>query len=344
MSALVEVLDGGLGNSIQDAGRPGYRHMGIASSGFLDPLFARCANALVGNPGGAACLEIRGIGPRLRVGQGPLRLALTGNITASIVRQGGSPQELAAWSTATLDSGDCLTVGPVNGGTAYLALSGGIAVASELGSRSTYLRAAIGGLHGRLPAAGDCLPCARLGQREYREYQAEPWTHDSGPLHVMLGPQATHFSEAALAELLGQPYTVTPESDRMGMRLSGPRLAHRSAAAADIVSDAVTPGAIQVPGNGQPIILLADCQTVGGYPKIATVISADLPRLGQCRPGEELRFAAVDLEKSAEILAAREARWQAWVNGIRPYLPAGYLDEAALYQGNLISGMVRADR
>ena len=136
-------------------------------------------------------------------------------------------------------------------------------------------------------------------------------------LRVVLGPQHGHFSEDALERFLSAEFEVTTQIDRMGVRLQGEKLAHRTPQHADIVSDGVTPGAIQVPGSGQTIVLLADCQTVGGYPKIATVISADLPCLAQLRPGEALRFVAVDAAQAATARAEQAARWQAWADGIR---------------------------
>ena len=139
-------------------------------------------------------------------------------------------------------------------------------------------------------------------------------TCDECPIRVILGPQQEHFTAAALQEFVNSAYTVTPQMDRMGMRLDGPPLKHVTPEAADIVSDGVTPGVIQVPGNGQPIILLADCQTVGGYPKIATVISADLPRLAQRKPGDVLRFRAVDAEEAKAALLDLESRWRAWAD------------------------------
>lgn len=343
MSGCLEVIDGGLDNAIQDAGRYGYRHMGVAVSGFLDPLFAACANALVGNGNAAAAIEIRGCGLGLAVRHGPLRVALTGPLSASVLRHGGSRQELDAWQSATLETGDVLRCGAVNGGTAYLAVSGGIDVAPQLGSRATHRRTGIGGIAGRLLATGDALPCPRLAGNACREYRAEPWRHLDGPIRVIPGPQADHFTNGEFERLLASPYRVTRDSDRMGMRLDGPALVHRSPTHVDIVSDAVAPGALQVPGNGQPILLLADCQTVGGYPKIATVIRADLPRLGQCRTGDELRFAKIDLPQALAIQRRESERLARWQNAIASCLPASYLDEAALYTCNLIDGMVRAE-
>jgi len=343
MAGLIEVIDGGLGNAIQDSGRFGHRHQGLAVSGYLDRPLADCANALVGNPPDAACIELRGLGPTLAVRRGPLRLALAGQVSATILRANGSSQPLPAWQSATLDEHDTLRIGALAGGTAYLALSGGCAVPQQLGSRSTYQRAGIGGIAGHALQTGDRIPCASLAKRDYREMRGEAFVHADGPIRVILGPQAGHFSAEAIATFLNEAYAATAEQDRMGLRLAGPALAHVSPAAADIVSDGVTPGAIQVPANGQPIILLADCRTVGGYPKIATVISADLPRLAHCPLGSNLRFQAIDLAGARQALNELRQRWTDWARGLQTFLPPGSLDEAALYAGNLISGMVRAE-
>ena len=316
MNGEIEVLNGGFGNSIQDIGRFGFRHMGITVSGYLDRQLARCANALVGNSSDnadAACIEIRAIGPTLTIAEGRVRMALAGELTASLRRQGGAELQIPAWASFTLNAHDVLKIGTLAGGTAYLAVAGGIDTPLQLGSRSTYQRALIGGVDGRLLCTGNRLPCQSLDENDRHEVQAPPWRDAEGPIRVMLGPQAGHFSPEAISALLNTDYRVTPQMDRMGVRLEGAPLAHIRPEAADIVSDGVTPGVIQVPGNGQPIILLADCQTVGGYPKIATVISADLPRLAQLKPGQVLRFAAVDAGQARQALAERDAQWAAWV-------------------------------
>ena len=317
MNGLVEVVDAGIANSIQDLGRAGYRHMGIAISGCLDPMLARCANALVGNPPECACIEARGAGPALAVRQGPVRVALAGALSATRVRADGSECEVPPWRSVSLDAGEELRCGVLSGGTAYVAVSGGFATPLQLGSRSTYQRTEIGSP----VACGLRIPCAGLKHRGGHEFFAAPWLHDEGPIRVRLGPQDDHFTPAAVAAFLDGEYAATAQSDRMGMRLEGAPLAHRTPAAADIVSDGVTPGAIQVPGNGQPIILLADCQTVGGYPKIATVISADLPRLAQARPGQALRFRAVDAVEARQALQALDTRWKWWAYGIAFGMP-----------------------
>jgi biotin-dependent carboxylase-like uncharacterized protein len=326
MSGSIEVVNAGMGNGIQDNGRLGYRHMGITVSGHLDPLLARCANALVGNAPEAACIEVRALGVLgfFHAGGG---LGGAATATPQLTRSGGEPEAVAPWTSLLLEEGDELETGYVRGGIAYVAVSGGITTPVQLGSRSTYQRALIGGVKGRLLAKGDVLPVGVLADREQGERRAPPWVYEDAPIRVVLGPQEGHFKPESVQDFLNSEYTVTPQMDRMGMRIEGPALIHRTPACADIVSDGVTPGVLQVPGNGQPIILLADCQTVGGYPKIATVISADLPRIAQLKPGQKLRFRSVT---AAEARAARiecEARWQDWQNRIEVFVPAEDEDE-----------------
>jgi allophanate hydrolase len=295
--------------------------MGITVSGWIDPMLARCANALVGNDAESACIEIRGAGPTLAAREGRFRLVLTGDITATLTKESGVSREVPPWTSFTLEPNDALEVGYIAGGTAYLAIGGGIDTPLQLGSRSTYQRALIGGVDGRPLTTGNLLACKSIRDPKFQEYRAEPWSHDEGPIRVVLGPQEDHFDPASVKAFLENEYKVTPQLDRMGVRLEGLALSHVSKAAADIVSDGVTPGSIQVPGNGQPIILLADAQTVGGYPKIATVISADLPRLGQAKPGDTIRFSAVTVHEAREALIAREKRLSEWAAGVKFGLP-----------------------
>ncbi len=327
MPGLIEVIDGGLGNSIQDLGRFGLRHMGIAVSGCLDTLLARCANALLGNTPDCAVIEIRALGPTLELKRGRVRVALTGEVSATLRHVDGSTQAVPAWTSVTLDPQDVLEVGSLKGGCAYLAISGGIESPVQLGSRSTYQRALIGGIDGQPLVTGNQLPCTAMEHRDYRENHVQPWAHGDAAIRVMPGPQDGHFKPESMTALLNADYVVTPQMDRMGVRLEGAPLVHLTPESADIVSDGVTPGVIQVPGNGQPIILLADCQTVGGYPKIATVISADMPRLAQLKPGRVLRFAAVNAAQAKQALLEREEIFAQWVAGISEYLP----DATALY-------------
>ena len=237
MPGLIEVIDGKIGNSIQDTGRLGYRHMGITVSGCLDSVLARCANALVGNPPDCACIEVRVLGPTLQVKRGRVRVALAGDISATLQRADVRPQPVAAWTSITLDAGETLEIASVKGGAAYLAVFGGIDSPLQLGSRSTYQRALIGGIDGRPLLTGNMLPCATQEPREYSEHKAEPWSHGEGAIRVMLGPQDGHFKPESVVQFLSSNYQVTPQMDRMGMRLEGVPLVHLTPEAADMIGD-----------------------------------------------------------------------------------------------------------
>jgi len=343
MNACVEVVDAGLAVSIQDRGRTGYRNIGVPVSGALDPVLMAAANALLGNPAEAAVLEVGLNGPALKALSGTTRIALAGEVGAEVVNTRGQVLKVLPWQTATLFPGDFIRIGAVPHGVAYVAIGGGVQVPPQLGSRSTYLRAAIGGVHGRAPAIGDRFPCDAVRGDPWLESRGRtPWHHARGPIRVILGPQDDHFTPQALATFLTRPYVVTRDMDRMGLRLEGDRLAHNEKGA-EIVSDGVAPGTIQVPANGQPIVLMADCQTSGGYPKIATVIRADLPRLAHLRPGDELRFVAVGHADAAAALREQARSLADWVESIQTFRPPGVTDETALYGANLVCGAVRGD-
>ncbi len=209
-----------------------------------------------------------------------------------------------------------------------------------LGSASTYVRAALGGLNGRALQRDDVVPlaiaCASERGPSCARPRRPPHLPDQ-PIRVVLGPQQKYFRKEALATLLDAEFRVSKDADRMGMRLDGPLLRHRRGW--DIVSDAIATGSIQVPGSGQPIVLLADHQTTGGYPKIATVISADLPKLGRCRPGDPLRFVSVELEAAEEMCREAEREFAKLVAALEPALSEIELDIGSLYGENLISGV-----
>lgn len=343
MSGALEIVQPGIGTTLQDHGRAGHRHQGMPPSGWLDAPLAQAANALLGNNLDAAVLELRGMGTVLRVQSGPVRVALAGRTSAVCLHGEGSRRTLLAWYSATLMEGDLLQLGAAESGCGYLAVAGGLLVPPQLGSRSSYWRAGLVGVLGRALRPGELLPCGQWSGADPREWRSRsPWTQPEGTLRVLLGPQQDHFKTDAIAQFLSQDWEATAAQDRMGLRLLGQPLAHVNAAAADIVSDGVAPGAIQVPANGQPIVLLADGQTVGGYPKIATVISADLPRLAHLLPGTRVRFERVNLETAHRALLAERDRWQRWINTRETYLPPGTVDEAALYGANLISGVLHA--
>lgn len=288
---LVEVTSAGLLTTVQDLGRPGFAHLGVPRSGAADSRSLRLANRLVGNAEDAPALETTLTGPRLRL-LGACRIAVTGAaVTVWCTDAGGVRRELPMNTPARLEDGDELTLGPAGEGLrTYLAFGGGLVVERALGSASTDLLTGLGP-----PAliAGDRLRIGPPGSTEPAGVEliaiAAP---DPEPrLRVVLGPRADWFTDAALVRLTSSAFEVTPSSNRIGVRLSGQPLARSREG--ELPSEGMLPGCIQVPGDGQPIVLGMDHPTTGGYPVIAVVVSDDLPVLGQLRPGQRVRFAAV---------------------------------------------------
>jgi biotin-dependent carboxylase-like uncharacterized protein len=330
-------LSPGLHTTVQDLGRIGYQDIGVPVSGALDGFSLRLANALVGNPPGMAALEILVSGPTLQIAADAARVALVGPGASLVI--GGAV--MAAGQSITLSRGAILQIAVGRqSACCYLAVEGGIAAPLVLGSASTYVRAGIGGLNGRLLRRDDIVPLAVERAPERTEVRL-PRPFDAArdqPIRVVLGPQQEYFTEDAVTMLLSAEFRVSKSTDRMGMRLDGPLLRHRGGW--DIVSDAIATGAIQVPGSGQPILLLADHQTTGGYPKIATVISADLPVVGRRRPGDALRFAAVSIEEAEELCRDDHRRFAELLATLEPVREGDGIDLSSLYGGNLISGVV----
>lgn len=328
----------GLFSSLQDMGRFGYQRFGISASGAMDTLALQAANLLVGNPRGIAAVELTMLGLSAVVEEGPIRIALAG--ADMPIRINDRPVE--GWQSHALSHGDRFDIGAARTGMrAYLAIAGGFAVPPTLGSLSTHSRSAIGGLEGRALRTGDLLPIdgTPAGPRLRLPETHRPRAH--GPIRVVLGPQDDFFTPAGIATFLGSEYRVTDKADRMGAQLDGPAIEH--AAGFNIVSDGIMNGSIQVPGNGRPLVLLADRQSTGGYPKIATVIGPDLWRLGQARPGDTLRFAAISPD---EALAAAEAQ-ERLIAGLpaamsEPPLPGAELSSERLLAHNLVSGVCSA--
>ncbi|CAO4164319.1 5-oxoprolinase subunit C family protein [Methylorubrum populi] len=301
--------------SIQDAGRHGFLRFGLSASGPMDPVAFAAANLLVGNGPDAAAIEFGLAAATLRVEGGPVRLALAGAVGA--IRLDGEP--MAAHRSFLLREGEELTVArPRDGVYAVLAVSGGVPVPAVMGSRSLHQRAALGGFEGRPLREGDRLPLGPRPLSGDAERCLDPVALERGePIRVVLGPQDDHFAPDGLATFLGRDFTVSNRADRMGYQLDGPEIAH-GAQGFNIVSDATVAGSVQVPGSGRPIVLLADRQTTGGYPKIATVISVDLRRIAQRRPGETLRFEAVDLAAATRLARARRAQLAGLSARLRP--------------------------
>jgi allophanate hydrolase len=339
MIAGLKVLAPGLHTTVQDLGRAGYQAIGVPVSGALDGVNLRLANALVGNPPGTPALEILISGPTFEVTADTVRVALVG--AGASLAVGVERARVDTGQSVTLPRGEVIEiVAGRQSACCYLAVEGGIAVSLVLGSASTYVRAAIGGLDGRALRQGDFVPLAltRASDRpELRLSSPMPATADQ-PIRVVLGPQQEYFAEETIIKLLDGEFRISQSADRMGMRLDGPLLQHRHGW--DIVSDAIMTGAIQVPGSGQPILLLADHQTTGGYPKIATVISADLPVVGRRRPGDTMRFAAVTVEVAEALCRNAEHRLTEMLTRLEAVPDRPGINLGSLYDGNLISGVV----
>ena len=344
MKGVLRVVNPGLSTTAQDRGRTGYQRLGIPVSGALDPVALAAANVVAGNAPGAAALECLYQGPILEIEAERARLAAGGGVDLEVSEPGGQrTRHVPALESVTLRRGwRARPVVTGSGISFYLAAEGGIDVPATMGSRATYVRAGLGGVDGRALRAGDAVPLAREAASEREEVRLPGATFDAPDVvRVVLGPQDDHFTPAAVREFLHATYTVTPASDRMGLRLSGPRLEHSKGF--NIVSDGIPPGAIQVPGDGQPIVLLADRQTTGGYPKIATVISADLPGLGRVGPGASLRFSAVTVAEAELARRLLEADIASWPSRLEPVHPGPSLDPDRLAEVNLVSGVVDPD-
>jgi biotin-dependent carboxylase-like uncharacterized protein len=345
MRPALGVLAPGLATTLQDLGRRGYQHLGIPVSGALDAVGLAAANALVGNAPGTGALEIAHLGPTLVVEAASVRVAFAGGAAAIDVLSGAEASEgrrLQPLQSVRLTRGEVLRIGALGGSAlGYLAVEGGFDAAPVLGSQSTYARAGLGGFAGRALRAGDRLPLrhAEAGEREEAMLPSLDLA-PAGRIRVVLGPQDDCFSESGRRTLLEATFAVSAASDRMGMRLEGPALEH--AGGFNIVSDGIAPGSIQVPGNGLPIVLLADRQTTGGYPKIATVIAADLPALGRLAPGARIAFAAVSVAEAEAEHRRHAAMLAALPRRIVAMRRAPAIDTAALLGSNLVGGVVSA--
>ena len=284
--------------TIQDLGRFGHLRVGIPTSGPMDRDAFVLGNRLVGNPDGAAGLECTLVGPRLELTDDRL-VAVTGAEVAPTLNGAAMP----AWQAVPAKAGDVLRLGPARSGVrAYLAVAGGLATPVVLGSRATYVRGRLGGLEGRALRKGDRLPLGAAAPGPARRVRAArvPAYGAEITVAVILGPQDDRFTAAGIDAFLSGPYELLPQSDRMGARLKGPFIEHTRGH--DIVSDGVPMGGIQVIGEGQPIVLLADRQSAGGYTKIATVCSFDLGRIAQLKPGGRLTFRRVTVAEAHAML------------------------------------------
>ena len=297
---VLRIVSAGPGVTLQDGGRHGYLRFGVTAAGPMDPLAFATANAAAGAERDATAIEVSLGGVELAadtavsvaIAGGAFRIEIDGRV-------------LPHAAVATLEPGQKLAIRPGEAGAwCYVAVAGRLDVPKTLGSTATHTRSVLGGISGRALAAGDVLPLADPRILEPRLAALDvPWFAREGTaIRVVLGPQDDYFTEAAIAAFLAGPWTVSARSDRMAYLLEGARLAHGKGF--NIVSDGIAFGAIQVPGEGLPVVLMADRQPTGGYPKIANVIGVDLGKLAQLRPGARISFAAVTIEQA---VAARRA-------------------------------------
>jgi biotin-dependent carboxylase-like uncharacterized protein len=334
---VLAIDDAGPGVTLQDGGRHGYLRFGITAAGPMDPLMFATANRTVGNPLHATAIEVSTGGLTASAPEGPLGLAL---ISAGF-RATLDGEALPTACALTLEPGQRLAIrAGSTGAWGYLAVAGRIDVAPVLGSTATHTRSALGGLGGRGLRAGDRIPVAeaRMGDGAPQRLLA-PWlARDPSLIRVVLGPQDDYFASDQIAAFLERSWTVSPRGDRMACFLDGRPLTHTKGH--DIVSDGVAMGAIQVPGNGLPIILMADRQSTGGYPKIATVIGPDLGRLAQVQGGSPIIFSAVSI---GDAIVARRAEAEALQRDIQrePMVRTDFPPEFLL-NVNLIDGITDA--
>ena len=315
--ATVIVHKAGLLTTVQDRGRYGYQRYGMPVSGAMDVFSLELANLLVGNDAGDACLEATVSGPEIEFTVATW-MSITGADMAPHLNGQGIPMNTAI----DVRPGDRLGFGGLKSGCrAYIAFAGGIAVPPVMGSRSTYLRASIGGFQGRALMPGDNLPLGRfeplspLGRFSNGSAKRKPrlkklpeglipeYKHEQ-TIRITSGPEAHCFEIAGLRSFLSTEYTVTAKSDRMGYRLSGEPIMHKEGMT-NIISAGISLGTVQVPGDGQPIILMADRQTSGGYARIANVITVDLTLLAQMRPGDRIRFKEITLDNALQLYLDR---------------------------------------
>jgi biotin-dependent carboxylase-like uncharacterized protein len=343
MTGALKIIQPGLSTTVQDLGRTGRQRFGIPVSGAADWVALRAANVVVGNAQETAGLEMVLMGPVVEVMAEAVRVAVAGGTAELAVTraESGESVRVPALQSVRARRGDRIRIGAITGSTvAYLVIEGGIGVAPFQNSRSTYVRGGIGGFEGRPLKEGDLLSLSRDSVPERGEMRLEGLQLAPKPVvRIVAGPQDDYFTPEALARLTRETYTVSREADRMGMRLDGPVLTH--AKGFNIVSDGIAPGAIQVPGNGLPIILLADRQSTGGYPKIATVASADLPALGRTGPGAKLRFELISVEAAQRLRRELEAEIAQLGGRLAPAGATGP-DLARLLNENLISGVADA--
>jgi biotin-dependent carboxylase-like uncharacterized protein len=297
---VFEILQPGMLTTVQDLGRLGYQRLGVPAAGAMDQFAIKMGNRLLSNNDNDAALEATFMGPSIKAISDTI-IAITGGDLSPTL----NGKILPMWESISLKEGDTISFeGPRAGIRTYICIAGGIDVPLIMESRSTYLRSNIGGYLGRSLQQGDILSSSTPNKevvkgRKVSTYIVPSYGGDV-TLRVVLGPQDSEFTEDGINTFLTSKYVVTSQMDRMGIRLEGTEITHREKA--DIISDGIMFGSIQIPGNGQPIIMMADRQTTGGYTKIATIISIDIPKISQAQPGDKIQFDKVTVENAQNLL------------------------------------------
>ena len=303
----IKIKNGGPLTTVQDEGRFGYQKFGMPVAGAMDKFSFKIANLLVGNKKNKAVLEYTVKGPKLEFIKNSV-IAITGaNAVPKI-----NGKSIPMWTSIFIKKGSILSFGNAKKGLrGYIAFKNGIKIPEVMGSRATYLRGEIGGFEGRKLKSEDVLElrkdvaksdfCKKCLPKKYRP------NFSQNKVRVIMGPQDNYFSEKGLSNFLNEKFKVSSQADRMGYRLNGPQIEHKNGA--DIISDGIAAGSIQVSGDGKPIIMLADRQTTGGYTKIATVITVDLDIVAQKRPGDSLNFEKISLEEAQKLLKERRGMY-----------------------------------
>ncbi|MCI0466506.1 MAG: biotin-dependent carboxyltransferase family protein [Beijerinckiaceae bacterium] len=336
MTPRLRVLAAGPGATVQDFGRIGYLRYGVTPAGPMDLAAFRTANLALGNDDRAAAVEVPFGGIKVICEGAPLAVAFAGGEFSW--RRDGALLPKAA--RLVLEPGETLEArAGALGAFTYLAAKGGFETPVVMGSRATHMRSAIGGIEGRMLRTGDILPAAAWPSLAAPGFEAEieaPWLREaSAPFRVILGPQDDFFAPATLAKFFASEFTLTPMADRMAYRFEGPEIV--PAKGHDIVSDGVALGAIQITGGKKPLVLMADRQPTGGYPKIGHVARADICSLAQMRPGETCRFQQASMEEARAALFALEEEIAKTLLCLRPL--SRKLTSEVLLQANLISGV-----
>ncbi|MBT3070799.1 biotin-dependent carboxyltransferase family protein [Rhodomicrobium sp. Az07] len=341
MRPALTIVEPGFAATIQDRGREGWQRFGVPVSGALDPEALAAANILAGNAPDSAAIEVMGAGLRLRVDAESVTLAVAGCAAPVRIERERAPSSAEPLRSFMAHRGEVLRFPPPkNGAVYYIAAAGGFAISAVLGSRSTYTRARLGGIEGRVLRAGDAIALMRGTAPGAPPLLLDARFDAPEKLRVMRGPNADYFTERAFDSLLGAAYTVAPASDRMGLRLEGTALDR--AKPGEVSPQGTTAGALQVPPDGQPILLLPDRQTTGGYPRIATVIGADIAAAGRLAAGMAVRFAEVGREEAVAVLKARAEWLAALASCLRP-APDHAITAERLLGENLIGGVTSGE-